>query len=60
MIVLFMTVSIIIGCVDRVCQSFFSECFFLFFFSFLFNHSFWPCCHGLLTFPCLWEMSFSS
>ena len=27
---------------------------------FLFNHSFWPCRYGFLTFPCLWEISFSS
>ena len=24
-----------------------------------FNYSFWPCDDGLLTFPCLWEISFS-
>ena len=23
-----------------------------------FNHSFWPCCYGLLTYPCLREISF--
>ena len=35
MIVLFMIVSFIIGCVDRMCQSFLSECAF-----FPFDHSF--------------------
>ena len=25
-----------------------------------FNHSFWPCRYGFLTFPCLREISFSS
>ena len=29
MIVLFMAVSFAIGCVDRICQSFLSECVFL-------------------------------
>ena len=24
-----------------------------------FHHSFWPCCYEFLTFPCLWEISFS-
>ena len=28
MIVLFMVVSFVIGCVDRMCQSFLSECVF--------------------------------
>ena len=31
MIVLFMVVSFVIGCVDRMCQSFLAECVFLFF-----------------------------
>ena len=56
MIVLFMAVSFAIGCVDRICQSFLSECVF-FIFS---DHSFWPCRYGFLTFPCLWEINFSS
>ena len=30
MIVLFMVVSFVIGCVDRMCQSFLSECVFSF------------------------------
>ena len=25
-----------------------------------FNHSFWPCHYGFLTFLCLWEIRFSS
>ena len=25
-----------------------------------FNHYFWSCHYGFLTFPCLWEISFSS
>ena len=25
-----------------------------------YHHSFWPCSNGFLTFPCLWEISFSS
>ena len=54
MIVLFMVVSFIIGCVDRMCQLFLSECVFFL------NRSFWPCCYGILTFPCLWEIKFSS
>ena len=55
MIALFMIVSFIIECVDRMGQSFFSECVSLFFL----NHSFWPCRYGFLTFPCLLEISFS-
>ena len=55
MIVLFMVVSFVIGCVDRICQSLLSECVFFFY-----NHRFWPCRYGFLTFPCLWEISFSS
>ena len=57
MIVLLMVVAFIIGCVDRMCQSFLSE---RIFFVFLFHHSFWPCRYGFLTFPCLWEIRFSS
>ena len=53
-IVLFIVVSFVIGCVDRMCQSFLSECVFFF------NHSFWPCHYGFLTFLCLWEIRFSS
>ena len=50
-----MVMSSIIGCVHEMCQSFLSGCV-----SFL-NHSFWPsCCCGILTFPCLWEIRFSS
>ena len=33
----------------------FRMCLFLFF-----NHSFWPCRYECLTFPYLWEISFSS
>ena len=29
MIVLFMVVSFVVGCVDQICQSFFPECVFL-------------------------------
>ena len=54
MIVLFMVVSFVIGCVDRMCQLFLSECVFFF------NYSFWPCHYGFFTFPCLREISFSS
>ena len=53
MIVLLMVVSFVIGCVDRMCQSFLSECVF-------FHHSFWPCHYAFLTFHCLWEIRFSS
>ena len=48
MIVFFMIVSFVIGCFDRMCRSDVS-----------FYHSFWPCHYGFLTFPCLWEISFS-
>ena len=55
MIVLFMVVSFITGCVNHFFQS-------VSLFSFLFfsNHSFWPCHYGCLTVPCLWEISSSS
>ena len=53
MIVLFMAVSFVIGCVDRMCQLFLSGCLF-------FNYSFWPSHYGFLIFPCLCEISFSS
>ena len=52
MIILFMVVSFVIGCVDPGGQLFLSECIF-------FDHSFWPCCYGFLTFRCLWVISFS-
>ena len=26
---------------------------------FFLHHSFWPCHYGFLTFPCLWQVSFS-
>ena len=52
MIVLFMVVSFVIGCVDGMCLLYLSECVF-------FHHSFWPCHCGFLTFPCLWEIRFS-
>ena len=55
MIVLFMVMPFITGCVNRMCQPFFQDVLFC-----CFNHSFWPCCCGFLTFPCLWEISFSS
>ena len=44
MIVLFMVVSFVIGCVDQMCQLFLSECVFFF------NYSFWPCHYRFLTF----------
>ena len=47
--------SFVIACVDLMCQLFLSECVFL-----IFNHSFWPCHYGFLTFPWLWGISFSS
>ena len=54
MTVLFMAVSLVIGCVNRMCQSFLSDCVFtLFSFYFIFvffNHSFWPCRYGALAF----------
>ena len=53
MIVVFMVVSFVVRCVDQMCQFFLSECLF-------FSHSSWPCHYGLLTFACLWEISFSS
>ena len=53
MIVLFVVMSFNIGYVDLICQSFLSGCVV---FS---NHSFWLCCYRFLTFPCLWEKSFS-
>ena len=54
MLVLLMAMSVIIGCHDRMCRSFLSGCVLLS------NRSFWPCCLcGFLTFPCLWEISFS-
>ena len=46
MIVLLICVSLVIKCVDRMCQLFLSECVF-----FLFNHSFWPCHYGFFIFP---------
>ena len=49
MIVLFMVVSFVIGFVSHSFQNV----------SF-FYHSFRPCRYGFLTFPCLWEISFSS
>ena len=54
-IVLFMVMSFVIGCVNRMCQSFHSGCVCVFF-----NHSFWPCCcNRHLTFLSLWEITFS-
>ena len=47
MIVLFMVVSFVIGCVSYSFQN-----------VFFFNYSFWPCHYGFLTFPCLWEIRF--
>ena len=41
MIALFMIVSFIIGCVDRMCQSFLSECLSLFFSIIVLALSFW-------------------
>ena len=52
MIVSFMVVFCIIGCVSHFLQN----ASFFFFLSI----SFWPCRYELLTFPCLWEISFSS
>ena len=57
MIVLFMVMSFIIGCVDQVCQSFLSGC--VLFSCYFSSHSFWPCCYGFLTFLCMWQISFS-
>ena len=54
MIVLFVVVSFVTGCVDRMCQLFLSECVFCL------NYSFWPCHYVFLTFPSLWEIGFSS
>ena len=56
MIVLFMVISFIVGCDGQMCQSFLSGCRF---FSFFFNHSFWSCRYGFLTFACE-KISFSS
>ena len=52
--ILFIVVFFVIGCVNRMCQLFLSECVFFF------NYSFWSCHCGFFTFPCLWEISFSS
>ena len=54
MIVLFMAVSFVTGCVDRMCQLFLSECvyFSIIVFSFVIMDFF--------AFPCLWEIRFSS
>ena len=57
LIVLLMVVSSVIGCVDRMCQLFLSECVFSFYF---FYYSFWPCHYRFLTFPCMWQISISS
>ena len=54
MIVIFMVVFFVIGCVDRMCQLFLSE------FVFFLNYSFWPCHCGFLIFPYLWKIRFSS
>ena len=43
MIALFTVMSFVIGCVDRMGQSFLSESVLFFFF----NHSFWPFLYGL-------------
>ena len=53
MIVLLMVCVFVIGCVDRMCQSFLSEC--VFFFIMVFG----PLVMNFLTFSCLWEISFS-
>ena len=53
MIVLFKVMSLVIECVDRMCQSFLSGCVFISFFFLCFIHSVWPCCCGFLTFVCL-------
>ena len=44
-----------IGCVSH----FFQNVPFPPFLRFFFNHSFWPCRFGFLTFPCLWEIGIS-
>ena len=54
MIVSFMVVPFVIGCVSHS----FQNVSFCIFFSF-FHHSFWPCRYGFSTFPCLWEIRFS-
>ena len=56
--ILFLFMSFITGYVNLMCQLFLSGCVFVFLFSF--NHSFWPRRYGFLTFPCLWEIGFSS
>ena len=56
-IVLFMVVSFIRGCVDRMCQSFLSRCVF---FSFAPTIAFGFVVVDFFTFSCLWEISFSS
>ena len=56
-LILFMVMCFIIGYVNWMCQSFLSGCVFLFF---SFSHSFWARRYGFLTYPCLWEMGFSS
>ena len=55
MIVLFMVGSFVIGCVGRMCQLFLSEC--VFFYSII---VFGLVTMDFFTFPCLWEISFSS
>ena len=59
MILLFMVMSFVVECVNGMCQSFLSGCVFSLFFSF-FNPRFWPSRSGFFTFPCLWEIGFSS
>ena len=59
MIVLFTVVSFIFRYVDPMSQTFLLGCVFSFF-PFFFNHSFWPCCCGFLTFPYQWAISFST
>ena len=56
MIILLMVVSFVIGCVNRMCQSFLPECVFFFIFIVVFG----LVVMNFFTFPCLWDISFSS
>ena len=59
MIVLFIVIYFLAGCIDRMCQPFFQDVS-IFFVWFVFSTIVSPfCCCGFLTFPSLWEISFS-
>ena len=53
MIILFMVVSLLLDVSIRCVSHSFQNVSF-------FHDSFWPSHYGFLTFPCLWEISFSS